>query len=672
MDVCILRGIRQKYINLGLGLALTVSAAAAQEPEIRDLTNLEIEDLARVRLFTASRHLDDSRKAPAATTLIDRDEIVRYGWRTLADLLRSVTGFYTAYDRTYDYVGVRGFLESGDYNARILLLIDGHRLNENIYDSAPIGTDFPLDLNLIDHIEIVRGAGSSLYGTNAELAVVNVFTRRSNQATFEAASEYQSFAGRNAEFVGSFNRGGVAVLASGSISRSNGPARLFFPEYATPDTNNGYADNLDGDRHVHAFATLRRGQLRFEALFGTRDKLVPTAAYATIFNDRDNRTIDTRGFFDASWTRDFSSKTQLDVRAYYDSYRYWASYPYGGTHSPERAVQINDAAADWIGSEAVLGRRIGRHRIVTGTTWEYNLRVNQRNYYLGQPPFLDDNRRLTLAAIFGEAEINPYSKLSVNLGGRIDWFSSYGNALSPRVAVMLLPSSSTSLKYVFNRAFRTPDPYAEFYVDNLNPNESFRKLHTERIQSQSIIFEHKIGPGFQASAVGYSNNLDRVISETVDADTGGIQVSNGRGDKGHGLELDALAKNALGWSGRASYSILRTRKEETGRSTPNAPSSLSKLNLTAPVSRYASLGLEMLYEGSQPNYSGTRIPAFFLTNATISTRSKRTGWSFSAGCYDLFNRGWATPTGPEVLAPATVQDRRTLQVRIGYRKALAR
>jgi outer membrane receptor for ferrienterochelin and colicins len=348
-------------------LFLAVSAAAAQDTDLRDLTNLEIEDLARVRLFTASRHLADSRKAPAAITLIDRDEIARYGWRTLAELLRSVTGFYTAYDRTYDYVGVRGFLESGDYNARILLLIDGHRLNENIYDSAAIGTDFPLDLSLIDHVEIVRGPGSSLYGTNAELAVVNVFTRHpDNQPAFEIASTYQSFAGRAAEFTAYLHRGGAAMLASGSIFRSNGPQRLFFPEYAAANTNDGYADNFDGDRYKHAFATLRQGQLRIEASFGTRDKLVPTAAYATNFNDRDNRTIDTRGFLDASWNHDLNSRAQLDLRAYYDAYRYWASYPYGGTHSPDRAVQFNESTADWVGFEAVLGHRLGRHRIVAG------------------------------------------------------------------------------------------------------------------------------------------------------------------------------------------------------------------------------------------------------------------------------------------------------------------
>ncbi len=52
--------------------------------------------------------------------------------------------------------------------------IDGHRINDSVYDQAAIGTDFPLDVDLIDRVEIVRGPSSSLYGTNAFLAVVNV------------------------------------------------------------------------------------------------------------------------------------------------------------------------------------------------------------------------------------------------------------------------------------------------------------------------------------------------------------------------------------------------------------------------------------------------------------------------------------------------------------------
>ena len=498
-----------------------------------------------------------------------------------------------------------------------------------------------------------------------------MLTRRpDSQLTVEASSQYESFAGRIGEFNLSTHAGATAMLFSGSMYRSNGAARLYFPEYDSPDTNNGVADNLDGDRFDHGFAVLTRGQLRVEAAYGTRDKIIPNAPYATNFNDPANRSIDTRGYLDASYSHEFSANTQLDVRAYYDAYRYWSSYPYGGTNSPDRTVQINDAAGDWIGIESVLGRRLGRHRVVGGVNGEYNLRVNQRNYYQGQPPFLDDNRRLTLAAIFGEAEINPFSKFSLNLGGRVDWYSKFGRAISPRIALMVLPTASTSVKYVFNRAFRAPDPYDEFYVDNLNLTDTYRSLKTEQIQTHSVIVEHRFARWLSGTAAGFDNDLSRVITETSDPATGESIIGNGKGDHGHGLELEMIADGASGWSGRASYSFLRTTQMGTGSQVPNSPSGLGKLNATAPASSHGILGIELLYTGPQPNYLGQRIPSAFLTNITISTRFKRSSWSASASCYDLFDREWATPTGPEVLPAATVQDGRTWRIAIAYRKHL--
>lgn len=80
-------------------------------------------------------------------------------------------------DRLYTELGVRGFQPVGDFNSRILLLIDGYRTNDNLYDQAPIGREFPLDVDLIERVEIVRGPGSSVYGGNAVLAVINVITK---------------------------------------------------------------------------------------------------------------------------------------------------------------------------------------------------------------------------------------------------------------------------------------------------------------------------------------------------------------------------------------------------------------------------------------------------------------------------------------------------------------
>jgi outer membrane receptor for ferrienterochelin and colicins len=661
--------IRRRWWCLAICLCGALGTVYGQSSDIPDLTSLTIEDLARTNLFTASRHLEDPRKAPAKVTVIDRDEIVRYGWRTMGELLRSVPGIYTANDRNYTYLGVRGFLQSGDYNARVLLLIDGHRINENVYDSALIGTEFPLDLNLIDHVEIVCGPGSSLFGTNAELAVVNVFTRHpEGRFAVEAETETGSYLSRSSEVTGSFRESGVSGIFSGSLYRSNGPARLYFPAYDTPETNNGIAENLDGDRYDHAFAAIRRGQLRVEGAFGKRTKIVPTGSYGTNFNDPGSRSVDTRSYIDASWTRTVREGTDLDLRGYYDAYRYWASFPYGGTDAASRTVQVNDATADWVGVEAVLGQRLGRNRLVAGAAGEYNLRIVQRNYYEGQPLFLNDVRRPWLSAVFGEAELNPHPKVSINLGGRIDMYSTFGAAASPRLAVMFFPTARTSVKYLLGGAFRAPDAYDQYYVDYMDIEAPSGNLTPERSQAQSLLVEHRLTEHVSLSGELFQNDLDKVIEEQLDPVSGLTHFMNGAGDRGRGLDVEVSAGSFSGWSGRASYTAEQTEERHTTAPVINSPHTLAKLNGTAPLVGPGRLGVELLYTAPQVSYLGTRVASSFLSNATVSA-STRSGWVISGGCYNVLDARWSTPTGPEVSAPATVQDGRTWRIRLDYRRA---
>ncbi len=182
------------------------------------------------------KFLARSTDVPASITIITADEIREFGYRTLADILQSVRGFNVVYDRNYSYVGVRGFLEPGDYNARILFLLDGHRLNDNVYDSAPVGTEFPVDVSLIDHVEIIRGASSSVYGTGALLAVINVVTKRGRDLdslkVSGAAGTLRTYKG-TATYGARFNNG-VEMLISGTDYRSHGYSSLFFPEFNSP------------------------------------------------------------------------------------------------------------------------------------------------------------------------------------------------------------------------------------------------------------------------------------------------------------------------------------------------------------------------------------------------------------------------------------------------------
>ena len=129
------------------------------------------------QVFGASERLQPVTEAPASVSFITAEEIARYGYRTLADILRGVRGMYVTDDRNFSFIGTRGFAKPGDYNSRILLLVNGHRVNDNIFGQAEIGAEFGLDPAMFERVEIIRGPASSLYGDSAFFAVVNVITR---------------------------------------------------------------------------------------------------------------------------------------------------------------------------------------------------------------------------------------------------------------------------------------------------------------------------------------------------------------------------------------------------------------------------------------------------------------------------------------------------------------
>lgn len=150
-----------------IGFAVAISGVVAAE---RDLTDMSLLDLLNIEIFSASKFLQKASEAPASIDIITADEIARYGYRNINDVLRSVPGFYVTNDRNYSYIGARGFARPGDYNSRLLLLVDGKRLNDNVYDSVLAGEESPVDIDLISRIEVIRGPSSSLYGTSARFA----------------------------------------------------------------------------------------------------------------------------------------------------------------------------------------------------------------------------------------------------------------------------------------------------------------------------------------------------------------------------------------------------------------------------------------------------------------------------------------------------------------------
>src|SRR5204862_4390701 len=131
-----------------------------------DLTELTMEELMEIqvpKVYGASKLEQKTTEAPSSVSVVTSDEIKRHGYRTLAEVLQSVQGLYVSYDRNYAFLGMRG-INLGDFNSRMLLLVDGHRMNSDLTDGAFIGTAFTVDVDLIDRVEVIRGPGSVLYG----------------------------------------------------------------------------------------------------------------------------------------------------------------------------------------------------------------------------------------------------------------------------------------------------------------------------------------------------------------------------------------------------------------------------------------------------------------------------------------------------------------------------
>ncbi len=127
----------------------------------KDLTEIPFEDLNKVEVYSASKFSQKATEAPASISILTASDIEHYGYRTFAEILSSVTGFFTTNDRNYEYLGVRGFGRTGDYNTRVLILLNGLRLNEDIYGGTGIGTDFPISVDLIERVEVVRALSLS-------------------------------------------------------------------------------------------------------------------------------------------------------------------------------------------------------------------------------------------------------------------------------------------------------------------------------------------------------------------------------------------------------------------------------------------------------------------------------------------------------------------------------
>lgn len=656
-------------------LFLSVRPAKAQESNQADLSGMSIEQLAKVKVdsvYGASKFLQKAGDAPASITVVTAEEIQKYGYRTLADILQTVRGFYVINDRNYTYVGVRGLSRPGDYNARILFLVDGHRANDNIYDGFYISSGFPVALDLIERIEIIRGPNSSIYGTGAFAAVINVITKRGRDLK---AAEVALRAGSLDSYTGRASYGdrfdsGVETLLSGSVYNSKGNKRLFYPEFNSPATNSGFAVDADGEQSYSIFADIIYRDFDIHVVQGSRTKHIPTASFGTVFNDSRTRTTDAHGWIDVQYSHTFGKWETLG-RLSYDWYDYYGInvYDYAGKGIPPFTQNYDAADGTWIDFQGDASRVFFKqHKVALGTEFRQDLRQQQINYDL-QPYFLylDDHRSARVLAFYFQDEYSIRKNLAFVAGFRDDWHERFGNTLSPRLGVVYGITPNTNVKATYSWAFRAPNSYEDFYSGN-HSNTANPALRPERIRTWELDLGHRFGNTYYVSGAGFLNRIDDLIDPQIDPLTGHPVFLNTAPLDTKGIEWEVGAKWPKGWEGAISHSWQYSENTVTDNVLTNSPKQLAKAKLSIPlVQNKLFASFDAQYTSRRRTIAQTDLGGFGVVNATLYARKFKQNFDFSAGLYNLFDKRYADSGGLEHVQTSIPQDGRSFQVKLTYR-----
>jgi iron complex outermembrane receptor protein len=649
---------------MGIGAAGPVGAQATgpQGPGTDDITELSLEQLLAVTVTGASKYEQRQDQVAAAVSVITRDEIKAFGWRTLDEALASLPGIHTTYDRQYSYLGMRGFGLPADFNTRLLITINGNRINDVVYDAATAGLDFNLELDLIERIEFIPGPGGAVYGQNALFGVVNVVTRNGMAVDgVEVSAAYHSLqqAGEGRVTWGRRLKNGLDLLLSASGYDARGQDHFY--DFGDAGVS-GVAEGMDGKEYKRFFASAARGPWSVDFSSADHRKDDPTGIYFSDPLVPGQYERDRRLMTQLQYQEGFAGETlQLTGRVFLGQERYTGLFSYG---TPFLAT----GSSDWQGFEVrLLATGLTGHKLLVGAEYQNNARQDQGNEDLLDPAngvFIP--RSGWRAGAYVQDEWTLGGKVSATLGLRIDGNNVTNNGLSPRAGLIWRVTPDTSVKALYGRAHRAPNAFERDYEDSFSQVANLA-LGGETIDTLEWVVDHRVAPDFNLRGSLYQWRMRDLITLGMDPVSGLSQYQSGSAVTATGLELSADKTWTWGGLMRGSLSY----QDVTGRGgelLPNSPRWLGKLNLSSPlVVQGMRLGYELQHVARRQAIKGPALDGYWLSNLHLSAARWSKGLEVSLGLYNLFDTRYEHPGSDINWQDALEQDGRSIQVRLRFR-----
>lgn len=657
--------------------ALLPLCAAAQEADSFDMT---FDRLLDAPVFSATRSLQAASEVPASVSVVTAADLRAFGHRNLADVLRATTGFAVTYDRLYERVGVRGFAPPSDFNTRMLVLIDGVRANDAIYDHGFVGYEFPVDIGLIERIEIVRGPNASLYGGNAQLATINVVTRRGAaveglRAAVEAGSWRTTKAG--VSWGGRFAGGGKALLSvSGYDSRGH---ELVVADAGVPTRT---TQGTDFERNRQLFARLGLGPWSAEWISARRSKGMSMGVYLLSLDDPFNRAYNRHDSLSVAHTTPLADGGELVGRVHAARYGYWED-----TFAIDKPTNPDYERVDgrWWGAEGRWRQPLGAHTLVAGVELLDAADIRLRNYFTAPAAtVLDASDKSRRFGLYVQDDWRLAPTLTLHGGLRYDRIGGYAAHWSPRLAAVWQADRDSVLKLAANEAFRAPnsferryrwcDPFSATPCDHTQIGNP--ALLPERVRSLEAIWEWRPAPFFLLATSLYANRMADVIRSVptqISPTEIASQFQNTGSERLQGLEVEATRRTVAGGLLRGSLAF-QSGRESDGSFPVNAPRRLLKLAAAWPLGQAWTLGAEaQALSARETMQTGVlprgRIGGYGVANLNFAWEPPGQGLTLSMGIHNLFDRRIEDPAHDEYLPlrQTMLQDGRSLRLRAEQR-----
>lgn len=624
--------------------------------QINKLFEMSFSDLMNQEVSTSSKFVQKSSEAASSIGIITAEEIKFFGYKTLGEVLNSQRGMYLSNDKNYMYVGSRGFSRPTDYNNRFVIMIDGHIINEVVYGSAFMGNELAINLANVEKIEIIRGPGASVYGSGAMLNIINVIMKKGSETDGVTVSAGTGSFGKNdlsAIYGKKIKNTDISISGTGGTYKGED---YYFSELDAPETNNGISTGMDWEKYIGFHTGITNNNFNLSAAFSSRSKGIPTGAYNTDLTGK-VESRDDRYYIEASYRKELRKNSSLLFRSYYDDYYYTGSYPSGGMN------YFDASYGRWAGAEIQYYLEAGNRNIITaGIEYKYIFRSDFKAWD-DDTTYFDNNFPFSSFSVYAQDQIKIVKNLHLTAGLRYDHYSIFGQALSPRIALVYSYSENSSLKLLYSEAYRIPNFY-ESYYESYNSHVANPDIISEKIRAGELVWSHKLLKTLYGNLSLYHFLFFNLIDQHFhDEDI--TEFHNIGRARGYGLEYEFKYKHPVNnIQAFLNFTLQRALDENADMILTNSPSFMAKSGFVIPVSKYFSVIPEFFLETGRRTLAENKTRNLYLFNLSINFGKFLKHFEASVKARNLFNKKYYFPGGYEHVQDVLIQDSRNIYLKL--------